>query len=173
MLSEGRTAPDFSLPGVDGRDPSYFDLHRRIGDVDAALLLFVPSGHAPVCRDDLRALGGSAWGDDENVLVWPITGDTVFANASVAETEDLRTPLLSDYHASIADAYGVKLGDWHAHRGVPGRALFVVDPGWTVRHAWSPEDPFDAPERSPFEGAAAALSELGVDAPAPEVEYRV
>ncbi|NHN49942.1 redoxin domain-containing protein [Halostella sp. JP-L12] len=173
MLSEGGTAPDFSLPGVDGRDPSYYDLHRRIGDVDAAVLAFVPSAHAPVCRDDLRALGTSAWADDEDVLVWPMTGDTVFANASAVERDGLRTPLLSDYHASIADAYGVALDDWHAHRNIPGRALFVVDPEWTVRHAWSPADPFDVPEASPFEAVAAALSELGVDAPAPDVEYRV
>ncbi|WP_135820020.1 redoxin domain-containing protein [Halostella litorea] len=172
MLSEGGTAPDFALPGVDGRNPATYELVRSIEDAAATVLAFVPSAHAPVCEDDLRALGASGWANRDDLLVWAVTGDTVFANAAAGDRLGLDFPLLSDRRGSIADAYGVRLDDWHAHRDLPGRALFVVAPDWTVRHARS-LDPFETPAGSPFDGVAAALAALGVDVDAPSVEYSV
>jgi peroxiredoxin len=170
MLSTGQKAPDFSLPGVEGTDPSFYDLHRFVEDVDATVLAFVPSAHAPVCEDDLRALGAAGWGRREDLLVWTITGDSIFANASAYRDLDLDSPVISDFHAGIADSYGVCLDDWHGHRDIPGRALFVVDPDWTVRHAWQ-ADPFETPDPSPLDAVAASLSDLGVGVDAPSVEY--
>lgn len=173
MISRGQKAPDFSLPGVVDRDPSIYDLHRFIDDVDAVVLAFVPSAHAPVCDDDLRALGASEWAERDNLLVWAITGDSLFANSAAAHSLDLSFPVISDFHAGIADAYGVCLEDWHGHRDIPGRALLVVDSDWTVRHVWAPSDPFEVPRGSPFEALAEALGELGVDVDPPNVTYRV
>ena len=171
MLSVGQTAPDFSLPGVTGRDPELYDLNRFVEDADATVLAFEPSAHAPVCADELRALGDAGWAAREDLLVWTITGDSIFANANAADRLGLDGPVLSDFHAGVADAYGVRLDDWHGHRDVPGRALFVVDPDWTVRHAWQAADPFET--STPLDGVAAALADLGVDVTAPAVEYRV
>ncbi len=173
MVQIGGTAPDFTLSGVEGREPEMYELVRFVEDVAGAVLAFVPSAHAPICRDELRALGESGWAERDDVLVWALTGDSVFANARAYEDLALNYPVLSDFHAGVADAYGVRLDDWHGHRDIPGRALFVVDSDWTVRHARSFADPFEVPDESPFDGAAAALAELGVDVDAPEVEYRV
>ena len=38
MIETGQTAPDFSLPGVEGGEPAVYDLHGAIGDGDAVLL---------------------------------------------------------------------------------------------------------------------------------------
>ncbi|WP_121822686.1 redoxin domain-containing protein [Halostella salina] len=172
MLSEGGTAPDLALPGVHGRDPATYELVRSIEDVAATVLAFVPSAHAPVCEDDLRALGTAGWAERDDLIVWAVTGDTVFANAAAGERLALDFPLLSDRRGAIADAYGVRLDDWHAHRDLPGRALFVVDPDWTVRHARA-LDPFETPAESPLTGVASALADCGVAVEAPTVEYRV
>ncbi len=173
MISPGQKAPDFSLPGVLDRDPAIYDLHQFIDDVEAVVLAFVPSAHAPVCQDDLRALGTSGWAERDDLLVWAITGDSLFANSSAARRLGLDFPVISDFHAGIADSYGVSLDDWHGHRDIPGRALLVIDDDWTVRHAWSPSDPFEVPRGSPFAAVAEALNECGVDVTAPGVEYRV
>lgn len=173
MIAPGQKAPDFSLPGVLDRDPSIYDLHRFIDDVETVILAFVPSAHAPVCEDDLRALGASGWAARDDLLVWAITGDSLFANSAAAEHLDLDFPVLSDFHAGIADAYGLSLDDWHGHRDIPGRALLVVGGDWTVRHVWSPDDPFEVPRGSPFGAVAEALGDLGVDVTPPEIAYRV
>ena len=170
MLSTGQKAPDFSLPGVEGTDPAMYDLHRFVEDVRATVLAFVPSAHAPVCEDDIRALGAAGWARRDDLLVWAITGDSIFANADAAADLGLNFPVISDFHAGIADSYGVRLEDWHGHRDIPGRALFVVDPDWTVRHAWR-ADPFETPSTSPLAPVADALADLGVDVDAPAVEY--
>ena len=172
MLSVGQKAPDFSLPGVVGRDTAMYDLHRFVDGVEATVLAFVPSAHAPVCEDDLRALGAAGWADRDDLLVWAITGDSIFANADAAEDLDLDVPVLSDFHAGVADAYDVRLDDWHGHRDIPGRGFVVVDADWTVRHAWQ-ADPFATPSPPPLDAVAAALTDLGVDVDAPAVEYRV
>ncbi len=172
MISPGQKAPDFSLPGVLGTQPSIYDLHRFIDDVDAVVLMFVPSAHAPICDDELRALGASGWANRDDLLVWVITGDSLFANAAAAADLDLSIPVISDFHAGIADAYGVRLDDWHGHRDIPGRALIVVDSDWTVRHAWAPSDPFEVPRGSPLGAVVETLAELGVAVEEPVVEYR-
>ncbi len=172
MIAPGQKAPDFSLPGVLDRDPSIYDLHRFIDDVEAVVLAFVPSAHAPVCEDDLRALGASGWAARDDLLVWAITGDSLFANSAAARRLDLSFPVLSDFHAGISDSYGLSLDDWHGHRDIPARALLVVDDGWTVTHVWSPDDPFETPQESPFAAVAEAMSALGVDVTAPDVRYR-
>jgi peroxiredoxin len=173
MVSVGGTAPDFALSGVEGRDPGMYELVRFVEGVAATVLAFAPSAHAPVCRDDLRALGASGWADRDDLLVWGITGDSIFANASAYDELALDYPLLSDFHGGVADSYGARLDDWHGHRDIPGRALFVVDPDWTVRHARTFDNPFDTSDESPFEGVAAALGELAIEVEAPAVEYRV
>ncbi len=172
MLSVGQKSPDFSLPGVEGRDPAMYDLHRFLEGVEATVLAFVPSAHAPVCEDDLRALGAAGWGGREDLLVWAITGDSIFANASAAEDLGLDFPVISDFHAGVADSYDVRLEDWHGHRDIPGRGFAVISPDWTVRHAWQADDPFETPSTPPLDAVAAALSDLGVDVDAPAVEYR-
>ncbi len=173
MLTEGQKAPDFSLPGVIYDDPAMYDLHRFVGRGHAALLYFYPADFVPNCEDDLRALSRAGWHHEDGVVVWAISGDSLFAHAAFADRYDVDLPLLSDFHAGISESYYAVMDEWRGHHAIPQRGLCVVDDDWTVRHAWETDDPFVAPDPAPLVGAAETLDEL-VDAriEPPSVEYR-
>lgn len=170
MIDVGSIAPDFSLPGIADGEPEYYNLLDPLREGCGALLLWYPVDFVPTITPDLVAAG--QWRDRENLVVWGISSDSLFAHEEYAQTRDIEIPLLSDLHATIADAYGIVADDFRGHAGVPGRAVFVVDPEWTVRYAWSAEDPLSAPAKSPLVGAAETLSAI-LEPPieAPTVSY--
>ena len=172
MLEAGGTAPDFSLPGIVDGEPSYYDLHRPLRDGCAAVLLFAPVDFVPTITPDLVAAGEAEWRDRDDVVTWAITADSLFAHDAYATHHGIEIPLLTDRFAGIADAYDVVHDEFRAHRDVPRRAAFVVDPDWTVQFAWESDDPTQLPDDSPLDGVAAALSTiLGEDVAAPAVQY--
>lgn len=171
MLEVGSTAPDFSLPGIVDGEPEYYNLMDPLREGRAALLLWYPVDFVPTVTPDLVAAG--EWLDRDDLVVWGISSDSLFAHEEYAETRDIEIPLLSDLHATIADAYDVVHDDFRGHAGVPKRAVFVVDPDWTIRYAWRSDDPLTEPAESPLEGVADALSavlETSVSTPAAEDE---
>lgn len=166
MISEGAIAPDFSLPGIVGGEPSYYDLVRPLDRGRAALLLWYPFDFVPTITPDL--LAASAWADRDDLVVYGISSDSLFAHEAYAAREDIAIPLLTDGHATIADAYGIVADELRGHHQVPGRAVVVIDPDWTVAFAWRAADPLAA-SGAPLDAAAASLDEV-LDAPieAPE-----
>lgn len=171
MLEEGGTAPDFSLPGIVGGEPAYYNLYEPLRDGSVAVLLFAPVDFVPTITPDLVA-ADAAWSDREDVVTWAITADSLFAHEAYAERDGIDVPLLTDRFSSIADAYGVVHEEFRGHRDVPMRAAFVVDTDWTVRFAWASDDPTQVPAESPLAGVADALSEaLDAAIAAPDVSY--
>ena len=170
MIEDGSTAPDFSLPGiVDGR-PDYHNLMDPLREGRAALLLWYPVDFVPTISPDLVA--ASEWLDRDDLVVWGISSDSLFAHEEYAEARGIDMPLLSDLHATIADAYDVVHDDFRGHAGVPKRAVFVVDSDWTIRYAWSSDDPLSSPTESSLVGAAETLSSvLGEPFEAPTVTF--
>lgn len=163
-------APDFSLPGIHEGTPEYYNLMDPLREGKAALLLWYPVDFVPTITPDLVAAG--AFADREDLVVWAVSSDSLFAHEEYAETRGIDVPLLSDLHVGIADAYDAVYEDFRGHSGVPARAVVVVDPDWTVRYAWETDDPLTAPAESPLVGAADALSEvLGERIDPPAVEY--
>ncbi len=160
MLSVGQTAPDFSLPGVHDGVAQLYELFRPIDDGRAVVLCVYPSAFTPPAVAELRALGAAGWEASSDVVVWCLTGDSVYANAAFGERYDVPFALLSDFHASVADTYGVCLDDWEAHGPAPQRALFLVDPDWTVRFARVVADPFATPDPSPLVALADELADV-------------
>lgn len=160
MLPEGATAPDFSLPGIVGGQPSYYDLYEPLRDGATAVLLFAPVDFVPTITPDLVAAGEADWRDRDDVVTWAITADSLFAHEAYAEHEGVDVPLLTDRFASIADAYDVVHDEFRGHRDVPRRAAFVVDADWTVQFAWASDDPTDVPATSPLVDVADALSSV-------------
>mgnify|MGYP000687031853 CR=1 FL=1 len=156
MIENGSTAPDFSLPGIADGQPDYYNLMDPLRAGRAALLLWYPVDFVPTITPDLVAAGG--WLDRDDLVVWGISSDSLFAHEAYADTRDIEIPLLTDLHATIADAYDVVHEDFRGHAGVPKRAVFVVDPDWTIQYAWSSDDPLSAPAESSLVGAADALS---------------
>ena len=168
MIENGATAPDFSLPGIVEGEPEYYNLMEPLGEGTAALLLWYPVDFVPTITPTLVA--ASEWNDREDLVVWGISSDSLFAHEAYAETRDIEIPLLSDLHVSIADAYDIVSEDFRGHAGVPAWAVFVIDSDWTVRYAWRSDDPLSAPAESPLVGAADVLSTvLGESVEAPTV----
>lgn len=159
MISVGQKAPDFSLPGVVGREPAVYDLHREI-ERGAVLLLFFPADFMPVCTDELRAVARAGWHGREGLSVWGLSGDSIFSHAAFAEEHGLSFPLLADFHGSVADAYGVRYDDWQVHGPAPMRAVVLVDPDWNVSYSWSVEDAFAIPDPSPYAEVTTVLEEV-------------
>ncbi|ACV12598.1 alkyl hydroperoxide reductase/ Thiol specific antioxidant/ Mal allergen [Halorhabdus utahensis DSM 12940] len=156
MIEDGSTAPDFSLPGIVNGQPEYYNLMDPLRDGRAALLLWYPVDFVLTITPDLVAAG--EWLDRDDLVVWAISSDSLFAHEEYAETRDIEIPLLSDLHATIADAYDIVHEDFRGHAGVPKRAAFVVDPDWTIQYAWNSDDPLTEPTESPLVGAADSLS---------------
>lgn len=172
MLEAGATAPDFSLPGVEAGEPRYYDLVEELRAGRAAVLLFAPVDFVPPITPDLAAAGTAPWRERDDVATFGITADSLFAHDAYAAARGLDLPILTDRFGTIADAYDVCSGEWRAHRDVPERAAFVVDPDWTVRWAWAASDPLAVPDESPLVGVAEALSTvLGEPIRAPSVSY--
>ncbi|WP_331232457.1 redoxin domain-containing protein [Natronorarus salvus] len=158
MIAVGQKAPDLSLPGVEGREAHVYDLHREIDAGRAVLLYFYPADFAPVATEELRALDDAGW-SGADLTVWGVSGDSIFAHAAFAEEYALTFPLLSDFHAGGADAYGLAYDDWEVHGPAPKRGLVLVDADWEVRYVWSVEDAFE-PDETPFARVAGELEAL-------------
>jgi hypothetical protein len=55
--------------------------------------------------------------------------------------------------------YGVEYDEWEGHYGVPKRAVFLVDPHWTVGFSWTTGNAFGQPDPSPVDRGAGPIEE--------------
>lgn len=159
MLSEGTRAPDFALRGLSPHAVSTYRLSREVDRGRAVVVAFYPFDFSPVCTSELCALRDAEWFDFlDDVSVWGISADSVYAHRAFAERYSLELPLLSDSNGAVADEFGVRYDEWEGHAHVPKRAVFVVDSDRTVRYAWSSDEAYVEPDFAPV---AAAIRELG------------
>ena len=157
MLDAGMKAPDFSLPGIVDGQPDFYDLHLHVGRGSAAMLVWFPADFMPRVTDDLRALSAAGWHDREDLVVWGISGDSLFAHQAYAEREGIAFPLLSDTHSTIADAYAAVYEEFRGQPAVPEYGVCAVGTDWTVLYGWGAEDPFADHGGEPFERAREEL----------------
>ncbi|AWB26852.1 redoxin domain-containing protein [Halococcoides cellulosivorans] len=158
MLSEGAVAPDFSLPGIVDGEPAYYDLVQPLDQGRAALVLFYPCDFVPTITPELRA--ASAWADRDDLVVYGISADSLFAHEAYADREGITITLLTDTHATIADAYDLVAEEVRGHHQVPARAVLVIAPDWTIRFGWTTDDPLAPTDGAPLRAAAACLDEI-------------
>jgi peroxiredoxin len=171
VITEGQTAPDFSLPGVERGEPAVYDLHGAVGGGAAVLLWFVPSPFLPTVTAELRAIRDAGWHDTGDVAVWAISMDSIYAAAAHADRHDIPMAMLGD-GGSAAEYYGVRYDEWEGHYGAPKRAAFLVADDWTVEFAWATDDAFARPAPSPVERVAPGVAALIPGAePDPAVDY--
>lgn len=163
MIREGQKAPDFSLPGVERGEPAVYDLHRAIDGGDAVLLWFVPSPFLPTATAELCAVSDAGWHDIEDLQVWAVSMDSIYASAAHADRYDLPVAFLGD-GGSAAEYYGVRYDEWEGHYGAPKRAVFLVGRDWDVEFAWTVEDAFARPDPSPIERVGPAVASIVPDA---------
>lgn len=126
QLAVGEPAPDFTLPGADGRPVSLQDFRGR-----RVIVYFYPAAMTPGCttqacdfRDNLSELDGAG------VTVLGISPDSVAKLAKFREEQDLTFPLLSDVDKTTLTAYGTYGEKKLYGKTVIGviRSTFVIGP---------------------------------------------
>lgn len=118
----GDSAPDFTLPGIDGEPIS---LHQFKGGKNV-VISFVPAAWTPVCSDQWPGYNlAKPFFDRHDAVLLGITVDnipTLFA--WTRQMGDLWFDVLSDFwpHGAVADTFGVLRSD-----GMAERALIIIN----------------------------------------------
>lgn len=132
-LTPGDEAPVFDLRDQHGQDVRLADLRGR----RAALVVFYPWAFTGVCGGELHAMQDRL--DElvsDDVALFTVSTDSMYALRAFADQEGLTFPLLSDFwpHGAVARAYGVL----HEGIGIALRGSFLVDRDgilrWSVVH---------------------------------------
>jgi len=169
MVSRGDTAPDFAGSAVQRGEARTLELFAEVRDHDVVVLVFEPADFVPTCTAELRALAAADWDTHTNLSVIGLTGDSLFSHAAYADRYDIPFPLVSDFHAGIADSYDLVLDSWEGHPSIPARATVVLE-DWTVRAVES-VSPLSTRSPAPVERVVPAIREAGVDVATPDVTY--
>lgn len=145
MISEGRTAPDFTIPGTDGSEMEKYRLHNHT-ETGAVVLVFYPFDFSPICAEELCMFRDAEWlVFTEGVDVFGISLDSCYAHEQFIQHHDLNFPLLSDTVGRVTENYGLAYDEWEDHEGVPKRALVTVDDSQTITYTWMTEDAYENP----------------------------
>lgn len=170
MVDVGQTAPDFIAPALFEGEGRVVKLFRAVEAHDAVVLSFAPADFVPQPTAELQAIRDAEWHTHESVAVLGITGDSLFSHRAYVERYEIPFPLVSDFHAGIADSYGLVLEEWEGHNHIPARATLVIDGEWRVR-AFATADPLAAVSPAPVEEISEALAGMVSGIDPPQVEY--
>lgn len=117
-LEPGDPAPDFRLPGSDGRTYQLSQYRGR----QSVVLAWFPKAFTPGCAAECRSLQSSRPDLEAlGVRYFAISTDNPATNQRFAASLKLDYPILSDADGSVARAFGV-LG----RSGFPARWTFVI-----------------------------------------------
>jgi len=154
-LKAGDSAPDFTLPVVDGATITLSQFRGKKNVV----ISFVPAAWTPVCSDQwpgYNLVQGLFLKNDAILL--GITVDNIptlysWTKQMCNTGEKLWFPVLSDFypHGEVASKYGVLRSN-----GVSERALFVIDKKGAIRYI----DVHDINQRPPLDALRTALEKL-------------
>jgi peroxiredoxin Q/BCP len=136
QLQVGDPAPDFSLPGTDGRIYRLKDLRER----DALVLAWFPKAFTVGCTIECESLRGS--GEllrQFNVKYFGASVDDAETNRQFAGSLGIDYPVLSDPEKAVARAYGVIGASgfprrWTFFIGKDGRILGIDKSVHVIRH---------------------------------------
>jgi Peroxiredoxin len=149
-LDVGDTAPDFRLPGADGKTYQLSDYRGR----QAVVLAWFPMAHTRGCTIECKSLAENGERIREfDVTYFMASVDPLEKNKDFAEQTSADFPLLSDEDKSVAQRYGV-LG----LTGVAKRHTFYIGKDGRILKI----DTDVNPETS-AEDMVRNLGELGVD----------
>jgi thioredoxin-dependent peroxiredoxin len=127
-LNVGDIAPDFTLPGSDGKTYKLSDYRGR----QAVVLAWFPKAFTPGCTTECKVMaqrGGPIKKFD--VAYFTASVDTPEKNRQFAESVGADYPILSDPGGRLARAYGVTgpiqkwASRWTFYIAADGRILFI------------------------------------------------
>ncbi len=124
-LTQGSTAPDFTLPDSDGQDVSLTDYAGS-----SVILYFYPAAMTPGCTT--QAVDFTAANENFTEAGYSVLGtspDSVERLSRFKEKSDLTVPLLSDEDKSVMNAYGAYGMKKLYGKEIEGvlRSTFVID----------------------------------------------
>lgn len=162
MLTIGDTAPDFTLPGVEGGNKHTYTLSDATNDGNYVVLFFYPADFSPVCTPEMCAIRDSVFFEfTPNVRPWAVSGDTTYSHKAFAEQYNLDFPLLADTDRAVAEVYDVRYDEWEGQQSIPKRAVFLIDPQRRARYVWTSNDAYVEPDLWPLKEALDAAIESG------------
>jgi thioredoxin-dependent peroxiredoxin len=137
-LKVGDTAPDFKLPGSDGKTYSLADFRGK----QAVVLAWFPKAFTPGCTNECKAFaaGGPSLRKFD-VAYFTASVDPPDKNKKFAESVGADYPILSDADGKVARAYGVTgavqkfASRWTFYIGTDGKILYIDKDVNTKTHA--------------------------------------
>lgn len=125
-VGPGDPAPDFTLPGTEGREYSLADYAGQ-----PVVLVFYPGDDTPVCTKQLNSYNdGLGEFDSLDAQILGISPQNVESHERFAAKHGFRFPLLADTDKAVAGLYGT-LGPI----GFPRRSVFIIDGDGVIRYA--------------------------------------
>lgn len=153
-LKSGTKAPLFTLKTKTADGLQDISLEDQFGK-KKTVLLFFPFAFTSVCMKEMCDVSDSLNAySDLNATVYGISVDSPFAQEQMAQVDQLKFPLLSDFNKEVSTAYDVLYSDLLGFKGVSKRSAFVIDEEGTILYSESSEDPHDLPD---FDAIKAAL----------------
>jgi thioredoxin-dependent peroxiredoxin len=151
MLETGQSAPDFTLPGHDGRPVSLSDYAGR-----TVVLYFYPKADTPGCTTQACGIRDhQADYDAAGAVVLGVSPDPVDAVARFHDKQALSFRLLADEEHAVCERYGVwveKTKYGRTYMGVQ-RSTYIIDADGRIAKAF--------PKVSPKTHDAVVLKALG------------
>jgi peroxiredoxin Q/BCP len=128
-VTEGSTAPDFTLQNGDGADVTLSQLRGQW-----VVVYFYPKDDTPGCTAESCAFRDSHQDfTDAGAVVIGISSDSVDSHKAFAAKHNLPFTLLSDAGGKVRKQWGVA----RTMGVLPGRVTFVIDPDGVVRKVFS------------------------------------
>jgi peroxiredoxin Q/BCP len=124
-LKAGDKAPDFTLPGTDGKTHKLSEYKGK-----EVVLAWYPAALTQGCTIECRSFRDSQTViKSYDVAYFMASVDTPDKNQQFAKMEEANFPLLSDPDKKVATAYGVLNS-----RGTANRWTFYIAPDGTIQH---------------------------------------
>lgn len=153
-LKLGTKAPLFTLKTKNAEGLQDVSLEDQFGK-KKTVLLFFPFAFTSVCMKEMCDINDSLNAYSElNASVFGISVDSPFAQEQMAQVDQLKFPLLSDFNKEVSAAYDVLYPELLGFKGVSKRSAFVIDEEGAILYSESSEDPHDLPD---FDAIKAAL----------------
>lgn len=159
MVTQGDTAPDFTLAGAVNGDVDTFTLSDALADGPAVLSFYIYD-YSPVCTDQMCEMNDMEFLTfNDDAVVFGISTDGPYSHMEFAEDNDLSYPLLTDTDKTVYEQYGMVETAEDGTRN-PRRGIIVVDSDRTVQYRWVAADNWDEWEIEPLNEANDVVQRL-------------